>query len=79
MFPSTFKNHMRKHGGPIFECLCKDGPGGVPCGKKFKYKEMYEHHRKTHNLPEIKCLFEGCLRTFTLGQYMNDHYSQMHG
>ena len=70
---------MHKHGGPMFECPCKDGPTGVPCGKTFKYKEMYKHHRKTHDLPEINCLFEGCLRTFTLGCYMKDHYSLMHG
>ena len=47
--------------------------------KKLKYKEMYKHHRKTHKLPEIKCLFEGCPRTFTLGHYMKDHYSLMYG
>ena len=40
---------------------------------------MYKRHRKTHDLPEIKCLFEGYLRTFTLGHYMKDHYSLMHG
>ena len=70
---------MHKHGGPMFECPFKDGPRGVPCGKTFKYKETYEHHRKTQYLPEIKCLFDGCLRTFTLGHYMKDHYSFMHG
>ena len=79
MFPSTLKNHMCKHEEPIFECPCKDGPRGVPCGKKFKYKEMYKHDRKTHDLPEIKCLFEGCLRTFISGHYMKDNYSLMHG
>ena len=78
MFQSTLKNHMHKHGGPMFECPCKDGPGGVPCGKTFKYKETYKCHRKTHHLPEIKCLFEGCPRTFTSGHYMKHHYSLMH-
>ena len=78
MFPSTLKNYMHKYGGPIWEGLCKDGPKGVPYGKKFKYKEMYKHHRKTHSLPEIKCMFEGCLRTFTSAHYMKDHYSLMH-
>ena len=63
----------------MFDYPCKGGPGGVPCGKTFKYKEMYEHHRKTHDLPEIKFLFEGCPRTLTLGHYMKDHYSLMHG
>ena len=70
---------MHKHGGPMFECPCKDGPRGVPCAKTFKYKETYKCHRKTHDLPEIKCLFEGCPRTFTSGHYMKDHYSLMHG
>ena len=51
----------------------------MPCGKKFKYKEMYEHHRKTHDLPEVKCMFEGCLRTFTSALHMKDHHSLMHG
>ena len=63
----------------MFECSCKDGPRGVSCGKTFKYKEMYECHRKIHDLPEIKCLFEGCLRTFMSGHYMKDDYSLMHG
>ena len=40
MFQSTLKNHRCKHGGPIFECLCKDGPGGVPCRNKFKNRCM---------------------------------------
>ena len=35
MFPSNLRNHMCKHGGQTWECLCKDGPGGVPCGKIF--------------------------------------------
>ena len=34
MFPSYLKHHMCKHGERVFECPCKDGPGGVPCGKK---------------------------------------------
>ena len=62
----------------MFECPCKDEPGG-DIGGQIQYKEMYKHHRKTHNLPEIKCLFEGCPRTFTLGHYMKDYYSLMHG
>ena len=66
MFPPTLKLHMHNHGEEIWECPCKDGPGGVKCGKKFKYKEVYLHHRKTHDLPEVKCLYEGCLRTFAL-------------
>ena len=40
---------------------------------------MYEHHRKTHDLPEVKCLFEGCPRTFMLAHYRKDHYNLMHG
>ena len=79
MFPSNLKHHMRKHGEEVFECPCKDGPGGVPCGKKFKYKETYKSHRKTHDLPEVKCLFGGCQGTFTLAHYMKDHYNLMHG
>ena len=70
---------MHKHEGPMFECPCEDGPGGVPCGKTFKYKETYKHHSKTHDLPEIKCLFEGCPRKFTSGHYMKDNYSLMDG
>ena len=70
---------MPKHGVPILKCPCKGGPGGVPCGKKFKYKEMYECHLKTQDLPKIKCLFEGCPRTFTSAHYMKDHHSLMHG
>ena len=62
----------------MFECPCKDGPRGVPCGKKFKYKEICECHRKIYDLPENKCLFEGCPRTFTLGHYMKDHFCLMH-
>ena len=79
MFPSTLKNHMCEHGEQVFECPFKDGPGGVPCGKKFKYKETYKRHRKTHDLPEVKCLFEGCPRTFTPAHYMKDHFSLMYG
>ena len=78
MLPSNLKHHMCKLREEVFECPCKDGPG-VPCDKKFKYKEMYECQRKTHNLPEVKCLFEGCPRTFTLAHYMKDHYNLMHG
>ena len=79
MFPSTLKNHMCKHGEQVFECPCKDGLGGVPCGKKFKYKETYKCHRKTHDLSEVKYLFEECPWTFTSAHYMKDHYSLMHG
>ena len=50
----------------------------VTLWEKFKYKEMYKCHRKPHDLLEIKCMFEGYLRTFTSAHYMKDHYSLMH-
>ena len=40
---------------------------------------MYKHHRKINDLPEVKCVIEGCLRTFMSAHYMKDHYSLMHG
>ena len=77
MFPSNLKNHTHKHGGQKRVCPCKDGPGGVPCGRSFK--EMYKCHWLTHNLSEIKRMFEGCPRKFTSIHYLKDHYSLMHG
>ena len=40
---------------------------------------MYEQHRLTHDLPEGKCKFEGCLRKFTPVHYMKNYCILMHG